>query len=367
MPNSPEQKDVGRRGRPRATTGEVHEPPAETAAENEPSGVTAPVDTVATLERDVVPRDGASIVSIIKGLEGQVDTAFKLKKVVEAELKAARKKLSEESAVRAELEARVESLEPLAALVGRLREDMAFTEQERDKLVKSLAETQHQLEEMTEKCETLAEEVTSAGARAEQLEGERMTLEAEVLNLRDKVEDHDRLRRELADATGIRRDLEEHARDLSSRLDAAETSKSDLEGDLAAARESAQGLREQVDESRRSLASTDSEVTDLRLQLDKLQAANADLIETKSRLESELRAAKADYATTKNELDKVKSTLSDVYGELTNTSKRVRQRYLKEKEGDPEGAKTALSDVATELTLAAARVRRKHLAAPDGE
>ena len=84
-------------------------------------------------------------------------------------------------------------------------------------------------------------------------------------------------------------------------------------------------------------------------------------MEIKTRLESDVRTAKVDHVATKNELEAVRRTLRDVYGELTSTSKRVRQRYLKEKEGGPEAAKTALRDVATELTCTTARVRRQHL------
>ncbi len=368
MPRSLQQTGVKRRKKPSTRKRKTRKPPVEAITETESPEEAVTDGILAAVENDTsVRQDGATIVSIIKGLEGQVDTAFKLKKVVETELEVTEKRLSEELAIRAELEARVESLGPRAALVDRLREDIAFTEQERDKFANSLAETQQQSEAVGEERDSLVEEVTTTTARAEELEGQKTALEAQVMNLTDKVEDLDRLRGELSETTEARRDLGEQVRDLSSRLDAAETSNRDLKSDLAEAREAMRGLREGVVDLRQKLAATDSEVADLRLQLEEQQAANGDLMELKTRLESEMRTAKVDHVAAKNELEAVKRTLRDVYGELTSTSKRVRQRYLKEKEGGPEAAKTALRDVATELTCTTARVRRQHLKVGDAK
>ena len=269
MPRSLQQTGVERRKKPSARKRKIRKPPAEAIIETE-SPEEAVTDGIVAAMGDgaSVPEDGTSIVSIIRGLEGQVDTAFKLKKVVEADLVVTQKRLSEELAVRAELEARVEALEPRAARVDRLREDIAFTEQERDKFANSLAETRQQLEAVTaqrdslvEERDSLIEEVASVKAHAEELEGEKTAFEAQVLNLTDKVEDLDRLRGELAETTEARRDLGKQIRDLSSRLDAAETSNSDLKSDLAEAREAVRGLREEVEDLRQRLAAADSEVT----------------------------------------------------------------------------------------------------------
>lgn len=80
-----------------------------------------------------VSEEKDSILSIVKSLEEQVDKALELKEALEAELDATQKKLSEESAARAQLEERVRSLEPQSARVDRLlRDDPSFAEEERD-------------------------------------------------------------------------------------------------------------------------------------------------------------------------------------------------------------------------------------------
>ncbi len=204
------------------------------------------------------PADRANIVSMIEDLEGQVDTAFKLKRAVEAELEATQKELSEELAVRAEFEARVKSLELRAPLADRSRENSDFAKQERDKMADSLAETRQQLEAITSERDSLVEELDSAQARAGGLERERTAREAQAMNRTDKVEGPDRLRAELAEATAACRASREQIRGLSSRLDAAEASKSALEGDLAEPRAAE---REQAEELRQTRARADNEVT----------------------------------------------------------------------------------------------------------
>ncbi|MHC4412791.1 MAG: hypothetical protein ACYSW6_07445, partial [Planctomycetota bacterium] len=68
-----------------------------------------------------VSQERASIISIVKGLEGQVETAFKLKEVLEVELDTTQKRLAEELDARAQLETQITSLDAQAALAGRLR------------------------------------------------------------------------------------------------------------------------------------------------------------------------------------------------------------------------------------------------------
>jgi len=89
-----------------------------------------------------VSEDSASIISIVKDLEEQVETAFNQKEALEAELDETKKRLSEELAARAQLEARVISLEAQVARAEQSREDISFAEEERDKSAKLPAETQ---------------------------------------------------------------------------------------------------------------------------------------------------------------------------------------------------------------------------------
>lgn len=374
MPRSSQPtRGVKQKQKPSAKKRRVSEPPSEPAAEVRSPREAAAESTAVTMgDYADVSKNRATIVSVIKGLEGQVDTAFRVKGVLEADLDAAQKKLSEELAARAELEARVESLEAQTGLVDRLREDISFTEGERNRFANSLAEAQRQLEAMTQERDSLVAEAASAKARAEELEDEKTVLEAQVMNLTDNVADMQALRGELAAVTEARGSLAEQVRDLSSRLEASDRSKSSLETNLAGAHEGVRGLREEAEDLRKRLADADGEVTELRVQLEEQQAANRDLMETRTRLESEMKTSNVNHVATrkeleavKNELEAARKALREVYGEVTGASRRVRERYLKEKQNEPEALKRALHDVATDLSSTTARVRRQQLEGKD--
>jgi hypothetical protein len=59
-------------------------------------------------------------------------------------------------------------------------------------------------------------------------------------------------------------------------------------------------------------------------------------METRTRLECEVKMVNADHEATKNELESLKKALYDIRSEATRTSGRVRQRYFKPK---PKGKK----------------------------
>jgi len=269
-----------------------------------------------------VSEERASIISIVKDLEGQVDTAYELKEVLEAELDVTQKKLSEESAVRAELEQRVKSLEAQAALAEQLYEDISFAEEERNKFANSLAQAQQQLKAVTEERDSLAEQTASAETHTKELESDKTALEAQVMNLKDKVIDMDSLRTELVEIKEARQSLDEQVRDMSSRLEASDTSKDTLEKDLSKAREQVENLREK-------LMDAESQTVDLRTQFKQQQAVNKDLTETKKHLENEMRTLNVNYEAVKNELDTFRKAMRDIRSEATQTSGRVRQRYFK--------------------------------------
>jgi chromosome segregation ATPase len=269
-----------------------------------------------------VSEERASILTIVKDLEGQVDTAYQLKEILEAELDATKKKLSEESTARAQLEARVESLGAQASLVDQLREDISYAEEERDKSASLLAEIQPQLEAVTKERDSLAEEVDSAKSLNKELEGEKVALEAQVMNLKDKIAETDNLRRELDETIETRKKLDEQVRDLSSHLDSAEESNKALEKDRAAAQKQVASLQEK-------LMVADSRAVEIRAQLEEQQATNRDLVVTNTRLENEAKASKVSDEAAKNELEAFKRAMRDIRSEASRTSGRVRQRYLK--------------------------------------
>ena len=271
-----------------------------------------------------VSEEKASIISIVKDLEEQVETAFKLNEVLEAELYAAQKKLSEESTARARLEVQANSLEGQAAMADQLREDISFAEEERNKFAKLLAKTQPQLEAVTGERDSLIREVTSAKARTKELESDKMALEAQVMNLRDKVVDIDRLHIEFDKVNEARCDLSEQVHDLSSCLEASDMLKSALEKEL-------DGLHEEVEDFQKKFMKADGRAVDLRAQLENQRDTNRALMEVKARLESETKMLNAGNKAAKKELEAFKKALRDIRSEATRTSGRVRQRYFKPK------------------------------------
>ena len=269
-----------------------------------------------------VSEERSGIISIVKDLEGQIDTAYELKGVLEAELDAIQKKLSEESAARAELEQRVKSVEAQAALAEQLHEDISFAEQERNKFADSLAQTRQQLKAVNNERDSLARQTASAATHINELESDKTALEAQVMNLKDKVTDMGRLRTEFAEIKKARQGLDEQVRGLSSRLEASDTSKDTFEKELAEAREQVENLRDK-------LMGAESQVADLRPQFEQQQAVNKDLMETKRRLENKIKTLNVNYKATKKELDAFRKAMRDIRSEAVRTSGRVRQRYFK--------------------------------------
>jgi chromosome segregation ATPase len=278
-----------------------------------------------------ISEERTSIISIVKGLEGQVETAFDLKKALEAELGATQTKLSEESDARVQLEIQAKSLEAEAALAKQLREDISFAEEERNKFANQLVQTQTQLEDVTTERDSLTEQMASAEVYAKELEDGKMALEAQVMNLKDRVTDTNRLRGELMEMTEAHQDSREQVLDLTRRLEASEASKESLEKELDGAHQNARTLREEVEELQEKVIAADNRATDLRIQFEDQQAINRELMETTTRLENEIKMVNINYDAAKNELDAFKNALRDIRSEATRTSGRVRQRYFKPK------------------------------------
>jgi chromosome segregation ATPase len=269
-----------------------------------------------------VSEERASIISIVKDLEGQVETAYQLKELLEAELDAAQKKLSEESTARAQFEAQVEPLKAQTALVDQLREDISFAEEERDKSANLVAEIKPQLEEVTRERDSLAKQAAFVEAQFREFGGEKVALEAQVMNLKDKLADLDHLRSELDETMEARKNLDGQVQDLSDRLKNAEKSNGAFKKKLAKAQGQVENLEEQ-------LMNTDSRVAEVRAQFEELQAGNKDLMENNTRLENEIKMSNIDHEATMSELKAFKKAMRDIHSEASSTSGRVRQRYFK--------------------------------------
>ncbi len=274
-----------------------------------------------------VSEERASILTIVKDLEGQVDTAYQLKDILEAELDATQKKLSEESAARVRFESQIESLEAQAALVGQLREDISFTEDERDKFANLLAELQPQFQAVTNERDSLSGEVESSKSFAKQFESEKVAFEAQVMNLKDKIADMDDMRSELSEAIDTRQNMEEQIADITGRLKNTEKSEKSFENDLTAA-------QKQVESFQEKLMVANSRVVDIRAQFEEQQATNRELIEANTRLEHEMKTVKINFDAAQNELKAFKLAMHDIHSEASRTSGRVRQRYFKLKDKD---------------------------------
>ena len=276
-----------------------------------------------------VSQERASIISIVRGLEDQVETAFKLKDVLEDELDTTQKKLSEEMDARAKLEAKVQSLEAQAALTEQLREDISFAEQERNKFADKLAKTLPQLEQANAERESLSERVASTEEHIKEVESEKMALEARVMNLKDKITDAERLRKELAEMSEAHQDLREKIHDTTKKLEASKTAKNALEQELDGTHQNARALQSEAEELREKVTNANSRETDLRIQLEDQQASNRELMKTNTRIEGELKMLNINYEAARNELVAFKKALNDIRSEATQTSGRVRQRYFK--------------------------------------
>ncbi len=275
-----------------------------------------------------VSEERAGIISIVKGLEGQVETAFKLKEVLEAELDETQEKLAEQMEARTQLEIQVTSLEAQAVLVEQLREDISFAEEERSKFADLLGQTQPQLEDVTAERDSLIDQVDSAQAYTKELEDEKMALDAQVINLKDKISDAEQTREKLAQMTEANEDLNERVRDFKGRLHTSEELKNAVEKKLTVTGQTSQSLREDIEVLQARLADTDNLAADLRVQLADQQAANKELMGSQRRLEKEMKLVKINYEAARGELETFKNALRDIRSEAVRTSGRVRQRYF---------------------------------------
>lgn len=292
-----------------------------------------------------VSEEKASIISIIKGLEGQVETAFKLKKVLEAELDTIQQNFSEEKEARTQLEVEINLLQSRAVLTEQLRQDISFVEEERNKFFEELGRTREEFEQAATERDSLTKQLSSFEANLKELESEKMALEAQVINLKNNITDTKHLRKDLAEITQAHRQSKEQVHDLTKRLKTAETSKSALETQLAEIHQNAQNLRTETEQLRRKVTSGDSRTADLRIQLEDQQAANQEMMEINTHLENQIKMVNINYDAVKKELDAFKNALRDIRHEVTRTSGHVRQRYFQPKEANSSNLKKEINSV----------------------
>ena len=130
---------------------------------------------------DNASEERVSIISTVKGLEGQVETVFKLNEILEAQLDEAQKKLSEELGARVQLEVQVaRRLEASEASKVALEKELAGTIQD---------------------AQALREEVEELGAKVEKLRDELTVAEGRTADLRIQLEDQQATNRKLMETT----------------------------------------------------------------------------------------------------------------------------------------------------------------------
>lgn len=288
-----------------------------------------PVEHVAADNDNEVLHETSGIISMVKGLEEQVEMAFMLKEVLEQDLETTQRRLEDELAKRAQLEVEIETLQVRVGQVAQLREDVSFVELERTRLAEKLAEIEPLLAQTTEARDALEEQLAAAQAKIKGLETDKVNLEGRVMNLKDKLVNTDRLHEELEDLGKSYQTLREHMHEQENRLEAVQDAKEAMQRELTGAHGNARGLRADNEEMREKLSSAHGRTTDLQIALDDERATNRTLVETNTRLESDLKRVTVDHDAACKELEAFKRAMRDIRTEADQTSGRVRRRYKK--------------------------------------
>ncbi len=212
-------------------------------------------------------QERADILSIVRSLERQTGTSSKLRDVLETDIDSLQKKLSKETAARAQLEEKLRFLETSTGTTAQLHQENASLKKERDRLAGLLEEIRPHLESVTEGRDSLSEEMVFAQKRARELAGEKAHLETQVKRLQEKVADSERMCTEVTEITDERQTLAEQVRRLMGRLEEANKVRDTLEADLAASHEAVCNMRKEMEDIQGEGTDDGSQVSNLRNQL----------------------------------------------------------------------------------------------------
>jgi len=135
-----------------------------------------------------ITQDMADVFSMVKTLEVQVETSAKLNEDLNSSVAESQQQLTKEAKTRTKLEKRLKTAEAQATDAESLTKDMAYTQHEREKLSKLLAESHQQLQAMTDDYKRLSNRVEAAQARAKNA----AKLEKQVNELQEKLEASDK-------------------------------------------------------------------------------------------------------------------------------------------------------------------------------
>jgi len=279
-------------------------------------------------DRRVGAGESRGVIQIVASLERQLNSAFELRDALEADLQTTRAKLSEETANRRDLEERFVLLEAEAALVDPLRDELSFIEEERNEIARKLKTAEDLLERVTTERDTLTKKMDAAETDIEEFERIKVDLEAQVLNLEEHAQELKLARTELEERNAQIADLTVRLRGVTGQLEAGETSKKALELDLATNKKISGELREEVQALTQKANSLETDLSDLRGQLEEQQVENADLRVQSTRLEHDLKSQKAKSAATDAEFQATQNALREIQNAAFRTEKRVQKRYL---------------------------------------
>jgi chromosome segregation ATPase len=129
------------------------------------------------------------ISTMVKGLRGDIDAAYVLKKALETDLVETQKRLSEEEAARRQFESRAGILEAKATLADQLRHDISFVEEEQNRTFRRLEDVTSQLKRVTEERNKFAGASKARDGRIAELLRQRFELEADVVELKERLEE----------------------------------------------------------------------------------------------------------------------------------------------------------------------------------
>ena len=181
------------------------------------------------------------------------------------------------------------------------------------------------LDDVTQQCDSLIRKLTSTEKQLKQTETEKLTFQAQVADLKDKIADTVSLHKQLTEALKSRANLSEQLQDMTDHLDVTDTLKDALAANLTGANETLEALRTEVANLRNKLTRSEKQILDLNNKLKDRKIANA-------RLESEMKTRHLNIEAIRNEVDVLKNAFCQIRSEATRTSSRVYRRYFSVKE-----------------------------------
>ena len=314
-----------------------------------------------------VAKESSSIIAMVKDLHEELDVAYQLKGTLEADLAAAKKKLSEEESTRLELEARGSLLETKVALIDQLRRDISALEKERDEASRRLGGVASKLEQAIQDRDGLAKQRLADGKLIEELKGSKEDLEDQVLELERSGIELDRIRKDHENLKGSHRFLEEKLQDVVANLDASKASRTALELELSATRENLHRQHEQIQDLKSRFSGIHAEAVKLREVLEKCEAENASLRESSKRRERENKALSVRYEAAQAGLANLKAQLEKQEARAINfqSASKLKDREIKalvlqneSMKREIDSGKRALNEIRTVVSRTPWRFRK---------